>query len=175
MSGDSEPRLIVYKAFGIPTDNGVFDDVKSNSLWPGNNPRFPRIFKVVVYTPDGLGVSGINGVAITYQVDPYVVKLIEHGERSGKQHEVDARDKDIIEIIATVNKVKNKIYDLTFILSDGSPHGPFPGDSLPPDTKKEVSAKGIAVGFYGSLCSGMVSPFDQLFYKKKKYSYSEHV
>ncbi|KAG6855479.1 hypothetical protein H0H87_002282, partial [Tephrocybe sp. NHM501043] len=154
MSGDSEPRLIVYKAFGIPTDNGVFDDVKSDSLWPGNNPDFPRISRVVVYTPGGLGANSINGIAVTYQLGPSGRdRVIENGEQSGRQHVVDIRHGDIVEVIATVDRKTNKIYDLTFILDDNSKHGPFPGDSLPPKVKKEVSAKGIAVGFYGSLCS----------------------
>ncbi|KAG6855245.1 hypothetical protein H0H87_006191 [Tephrocybe sp. NHM501043] len=92
MSNEPEPRLIVYKAFGIPTDNGVFDDVKSGSLWPGNPPNFPRISKVVVWAPSGPGANGINGISVTYQLGPSGPdRVVENGEQSGTNYVVDIR------------------------------------------------------------------------------------
>ncbi|KAG6853586.1 hypothetical protein C0991_002992 [Blastosporella zonata] len=151
----SDSRLIVYRPFGIPTDQGVFDDVKTYSLWPVTQ-ILPKILQVIVYTAKVIpGVNGVNGIEVTYEVNiggkPVVVL---HGEKFGEAHVIDTVSHSITNVTATVSKDAHKpsLFALTLFLSDGSKHGPYPPVALPDTT--EVSAPGITVGFFGSLQKG---------------------
>ncbi|KAG6829969.1 hypothetical protein H0H92_002774 [Tricholoma furcatifolium] len=154
----SEPKLIVYKPFGVPTEKDVFDDVKTHSLWPVT-PSLPKLVELAIFTYDAPGANGINGIEAVYEVNiggPLV--YTKHGELSGKRNIIDIVSKDIADIIATVVKENLTLVALTFVFSDGSKQGLsnslYPGVLRIVLTKcdlTEVSASGVTVGFYGSL------------------------
>ncbi|KAG6917377.1 hypothetical protein DXG01_002754 [Tephrocybe rancida] len=151
-----EPRLIASKPFGTLT-NDVFDDIRSNNLWPSKVPHYPRIVEVRVYFPGGLGGNGIYGITTSYQAAPDAkYEVVTHGTSTGKEGIVDLGPYPstlyITDIIALVDKEETTLFALTFKLSDGTERGPFSGKPFPPPGKY-VSAPGRAAGFYGSVCS----------------------
>ncbi|KAG6827805.1 hypothetical protein H0H92_010413 [Tricholoma furcatifolium] len=120
-----EPNLVVYKPFGVLTENDMFDDVKTYSLWPVNT-SLPKLIQLAIFTDDAPGANGINGIETAYEVNlggkPVFTK---HGELSGKRHVIDAGECNIVKITATVVKdpAKPVLRALAFELADGSKLG----------------------------------------------------
>ncbi|KAG6828496.1 hypothetical protein H0H87_001797, partial [Tephrocybe sp. NHM501043] len=117
----SDPKLVVYKPFGVPTEKDAFDDIKTYSLWPVTQ-TLPKLVSLAIFTNDPPGANGINGIEAAYEVNiggnPVFTK---HGQLSGRRNIIDIGSKNIVNITATVLKdaAKPSIVALTFELSDG--------------------------------------------------------